>query len=217
MQIRLHRPVRRRSVQPPAIRSAAGRGDGPPVDRHLRPASRKTDPAVRLLDTFRPVAGHGEPVVTAAPAVIGSVGAVTDQLPAPLSVPPPPAVRAAAALVGVQALGLGAVAVLALLSGLRTRAPAGELIGQLAYYLVLGVGVAAVGYGLVRGRRWSRTPAIVIQIISGAVGVWLLTASGQPLWGGLVLGVALLAGWLLLSGQANTWIKQFPPVFGPER
>jgi hypothetical protein len=118
-------------------------------------------------------------------------------------------------LVGVEALGIAVLAVLTVVSGLRNGARTAQVIGQGLYFIVLALLIGVVGAGLLRGRRWSRTPAIVAQLVLIAIGVWLAGPSGRVLWGiGLVaLGVA--AGGLLLTPPANAWIRRFPPLFGP--
>ena len=135
--------------------------------------------------------------------------------PPPLSIPPPTSVRVAAVLVLVEAVALLAVAAGTGISGFRHgTVGTGVVLGQLAYYLVLAAALAGVAVGLLQGRRWARTPALVIQIITLGVGFYLAVPSGRLGWGVLVAAVAVVAGALLASRTATDWIKQFPTPFG---
>ncbi len=85
-----------------------------------------------------------------------------------------------------------------------------------AYFLVLAALIAAVSRGLFQGRRWARTPAIVINLIVLLVGFYLAFPSGQ-----LTPGIAmmLLGGGtvgLLVSRPTSAWVRSFPSLFGAE-
>jgi hypothetical protein len=82
----------------------------------------------------------------------------------------------------------------------------------------IGVGTAVVlalvAAGLARVRRWSRTPALLTQLFTGIIGIYLL--QGGRLWMG-VLAVALsVAGFALLllppSLRALTTPAKEPPA-----
>lgn len=134
--------------------------------------------------------------------------------PPPLSFPPPPPVRAAAIAVLVQAVGVVAFGVVVGISGIRDG-HVGAALAQVAYFVVLALFLAAVGVALLRGRRWGRTPAIVVQILAGAIGVWLAIPGEHPGWGTALTVLAVGIGYLLLSPPANAWIARFPALFGP--
>jgi hypothetical protein len=138
------------------------------------------------------------------------------QDPPPITIPPPGPVRAAGALVGLQACGLIAIAVVSVISGLGHHSGLGQLLAQGAYFVVLALFLAAIAAALIRGRRWGRTPAIVVQILAGAIGIWLAFPSGRPVWGiGLIL-LAVVTGGLLIGRSGTAWINEFPALFGPE-
>ncbi len=84
-----------------------------------------------------------------------------------------------------------------------------------SYFVVLALLMGAVSRGLLRGRRWARTPAIVIELIVGLVGFYLAVPSQQVLAGLVVIAAGVGPVALLLSKQANDWISSFPPLFGP--
>jgi hypothetical protein len=134
--------------------------------------------------------------------------------PGPVIIPPPTPVRVSGLLAVLQGVGVLVLAVLILVSGLRNSAAIGQLLAQFAYYVVLAAAVAFCGSALLRGRRWGRTPVIVLQIVLGAVGYWLAVPSGHPVQGFALILLAIVTGGLLLTGPANDWIKRFPPMFG---
>lgn len=133
---------------------------------------------------------------------------------APLSIPPPGTVRIAALAVALEAVGLVVLAGVNLAGGLRHHAALAQLLAQVAYFLVLAAGLAMVASGLLRGRRWARSPAIVAAVVTVAIGMWLAFPSGElrPGLALIGLGGAVLA--LLVTPQANHWIRQFPTPFG---
>jgi len=120
----------------------------------------------------------------------------------------PRQVRLAGVLVGVQGLlGLGFAAALVVRAlaadggGMR----AGAIVGEAGYFVLIGAALVAVGAGLVAGRRWARTPAIVTQLLLLPVVYTLLGPSRQLLLG-IVAGVFVAGTFLLLiSEAARTW------------
>ena len=115
----------------------------------------------------------------------------------------PRQVRLAGALVGCQ--GLLGIAVAAVFAGqaLFTGAgPNGSVWAGAGYFLLMGGALLAVGAGLVRGRRWARTPAIVTQLLLLPVVYSLLGPSRQLLLG-IVAGVVVLVAFLLLISEPS--------------
>ena len=120
----------------------------------------------------------------------------------------PPQVRLAGVLVGVQGLlGLG-FAVALVVRALTVDAPGvlvRDIVGQAAYFVVIGGAVVAVGVGLLTGRRWARTPAIVTQLLLLGVVYTLLGPSRQLLLG-IGAGVFVVGTFMLLISEASrTW------------
>ncbi len=134
----------------------------------------------------------------------------------PLRIPPPVPVVAAAALICLEALGVVILAAVILVSGLGNSASAGQLVAQAAYYVVLAAAMVLCGLALFQGRRWGRTPTIVVQIILLAVAYWMAVPSGRPGWGIALAVLGLVTGGLLITRPANEWISRFPSPFGPE-
>jgi hypothetical protein len=99
------------------------------------------------------------------------------------------------------------------LSGISSDSPIGRNLAQGAYYLVLALLLLACASGVLRGRRWGRTPSLIAQIVVVAIGVWLVAPSGQFGWGIALIVLGGLTGYLLVSKPANAWIDQFPLPF----
>ena len=138
--------------------------------------------------------------------------------PPPLSIPPPRPVRVAAVLVLLEALGLLVLAGTNVVSGLSEAVSVGRTLAQAAYYLVLAASLACCAAGLLRGRRWARTPSLVAQLVVFAIGVWLIAPSGQLVWGPLLVLLGGAGAALLLSRPANAWVSRFPlPFAEPDR
>lgn len=142
----------------------------------------------------------------------------TEPDPPPISIPPPRPVRIAAVLVLIEALGVVVLALLNLFSGLSEGLSVGRTLAQAGYYLVLAAALALCAGGLLRGRRWARTPSLVAQVVVLAIGGWLIAPSGQLLWGPLLVLAGGTGAVLLLSRPANAWISRFPlPFAEPDR
>jgi len=119
-------------------------------------------------------------------------------------------VRIAAAVVCLQ----GALGVLFALA-LVLRATGGvervtDVLGEAGYFTVLGGGVFAVGVALLRGHRWARTPALVVQLLLLGVAWYATGPSGRPEYGVPVGLVCLATGAALLSAQARAWAYDAP-------
>lgn len=107
------------------------------------------------------------------------------------------------ALQGVVGVVFGAV------YGVRALSTGGPGLGLGlslgVFFLLIGAGVVAIGWALVRGHRGVRTPAIVVQLLLLPVVYSLLGPSRQLLWG-IVTGVAVvLTFMLLISDQSRRW------------
>ncbi|WP_028926086.1 hypothetical protein [Pseudonocardia acaciae] len=117
---------------------------------------------------------------------------------------PPAPVRVAGVLVAVQGTLGVAFAVYLLIRAGSARLGLGAVLGEAAMYVVLGGAVLFVASGLLRGRFWARTPAVVTQLLLLPV-VYSLFVSGQVLWG-VLAGVAVVATLVLMLGaRARAW------------
>lgn len=128
-----------------------------------------------------------------------------DHDPAPAPAGPPLQVRLAGLLVGLQGLLGLAFAVALVIRSTSTQGRAVDVLGEAAYFVVIGGALVAVGVGLLAGRRWARTPAIVTQLLLLPVVYSLLGPSRQLLLG-LAAGAVVFAAFMLLIGErARTW------------
>jgi hypothetical protein len=114
-------------------------------------------------------------------------------------------VRIAGVLVGLQALTGLAFVVALVVRALTQVAHPGSVLAEAGYFLVISAGVLAAAIGLIRGRRWARTPAVVVQLLLLGVSWYVFGGSGQHLIGVLlaVFCVAVLV--LLFTGRARAW------------
>ena len=114
-------------------------------------------------------------------------------------------VRAAGALVGLETLAAGVFAVVLGLRAGATQLGTGAVVGEAVFFLLVAVALGAVAAGLVTGRRWARTPAIVTQLLLLPV-VYSLIGPSQQLVLGLVAGVVVAAAFMLLiSERSRAW------------
>ncbi len=118
---------------------------------------------------------------------------------------PPPQVRLAGALVAVQALlALGFAGVLVVRAS-EAELPVSFVLGEAGYFAVIGAALLAVGVGLVGGRRWARTPAIVTQLLLLPVVYSLIGPSRQLLLGVVAGAFVITAFMLLISERSRMW------------
>jgi hypothetical protein len=107
----------------------------------------------------------------------------------------------AAAAQAAEALGLCVVIVLNVIDSASGNTwTASNAIAQIVVEAVVAAGVAWVAYGIARARPWSRTPAVLTQVFTAMIAIWLLEAHRYA-WGvpALLLAIAGLAGLLAPS------------------
>lgn len=115
---------------------------------------------------------------------------------------PPRQVRIAGVLVAVQALVAIGFAVVIGVQAAELSLPASAVLGETAYFVVIGLALLGVGIGLVMGRRGARTPAIVTQLLLLPV-VYSLIGPSQQLVLGIVTGGYVVATFLLLISEPS--------------
>lgn len=116
----------------------------------------------------------------------------------------PPAVRAAGALTAVQGL-TGLAFAVALVVRSFSAEKSGEVLGEAAYFAVLSAGVLAAGVGLVLGRHWGRTPAVVVQLLLLGVAWYMYGPSDRQLWGALLGVYVVVTLVLLFTNPVRRW------------
>ena len=116
---------------------------------------------------------------------------------------PPPQIRVAGLLVGLQ--GVAAVA-FAILVGIQdSTLPLGSVLGEVGYFAVIGIALVFIGAALFTGRRGARTPAIVTQLLLLPV-VYSLIGPSRQLVLGVAAGIYVVATFLLLiSERSRAW------------
>ena len=118
---------------------------------------------------------------------------------------PPPQVRAAGVLVAAQALLALVFAGFLVVRASSAELPVSFVLGEAGYFAVIGAALLAVGLGLLAGRRWARTPAIVTQLLLLPV-VYSLIGPSRQLVLGIVAGAVVVTAFLLLiSERSRMW------------
>jgi hypothetical protein len=110
----------------------------------------------------------------------------------------PPLLSLAAAVLALEAVGLCVAVVANLIDDAAGRtATASNAAGFIALEVIVAIGVALIAVGVARVQPWTRTPAVLIQVITGIIAIWLIQAHRYD-WGvpALVLAIAGLAGLL---------------------
>jgi len=120
-------------------------------------------------------------------------------------------VKIAGVMLVAQTVGMLVLAAVIVLS--RHETDLKWVVATCSYFLLLSAFMGAAGNGLLRGRRWARSPGLVVQILILAVGFYLAFPSGQPTQGIALMVLGLVTGALLVSRQATEWITSFPPLF----
>lgn len=101
-------------------------------------------------------------------------------------------------------LGLGFAVLLAVRAG-DADLPVGFVLGESGFFALVGVALTVAGVGLVGGRRWARTPAIVTQLLLLPVVYSLIGPSRQLVLGLIAGGVVFVAFMLLISERSREW------------
>ena len=116
----------------------------------------------------------------------------------------PPAVRAAGALTALQGL-TGLAFAVALVVRSFSAEESGGVLGEAAYFAVLSAGVLAAGGGLVLGKHWGRTPAVVVQLLLLGVAWYMYGPSDRQLWGALLGAYVVGTLVLLFTNPVRRW------------
>ncbi|WP_103380017.1 hypothetical protein [Pseudonocardia dioxanivorans] len=125
-----------------------------------------------------------------------------DERPRPRT---PPQIRVAGVVVALQGLVGIVFGIVLLVRGLGTGDGIRYVLGETGYFVLIGAALVVVGIGLLRGKRWSRSPAIVAELLLIPVVYSLLGPSRQIVWG-IIVGVVVIATFLLLiSERSRLW------------
>jgi hypothetical protein len=111
---------------------------------------------------------------------------------------PPPSLSLAAAAVALEAVGLCVAVVANIIDDAAGRtSTASNAVGFIILEVIVAIGIALIAVGIARARPWTRTPAVMIQVITAVIAVWLLEAHKYD-WGipALLIAIAGLAALL---------------------
>lgn len=121
--------------------------------------------------------------------------------------PAPREVRLAGAVTVLPGLGLIALGVLIAVDSLGTpRVEGNNVYAEVAYYVVLGLGVLACAAGLLLGKTWARSPALVVGLILVGIGWYTTGPSGQPGVGITLMAAGVLVIVLLFRRASRAWV-----------
>jgi hypothetical protein len=109
--------------------------------------------------------------------------------PAPLSL------RLVTGLVAVEILAVW-VFVAVLIVG-ATGSDSGDALRELGYFALYAVALPALGWALLRRRKWVRAPLIVVQLLW--IGIGAIVVGGSPVVGTVIIVLAVACVVLLLT------------------
>jgi hypothetical protein len=112
-----------------------------------------------------------------------------------------PMLRIAAAALAAEAVGLCVAVVFnAIDSASGNSWTTSNAIAFIVMEIIVAIAVAWLASGIVRVRPWSRTPAVMVQLLTAVIAIWLLQADRYA-WGvpALLIAVAGFAGLLAPS------------------
>ena len=109
-----------------------------------------------------------------------------------------PMLAVATAAVALEAVGLCVAVVANAIDDVNGRTSTqSNAIGFMLFEFIIAVGVALIALGVHRVQPWSRTPALIVQVFTAMIAIWLLQAHRYD-WGlpALLLALAGFAGLL---------------------
>jgi hypothetical protein len=109
---------------------------------------------------------------------------------------PAPMLRVAVAAQAAEAAGLCVAIVFNVIDSVSGRSwTTSNAIGFIAFEVIVAIGVAWIASGVARVRPWSRTPAVMTQLFTVFIAIWLLDAHRYA-WGvpALIMAIAGFAG-----------------------
>jgi hypothetical protein len=112
-----------------------------------------------------------------------------------------PMLRIAAAALAAEAVGLCVAVVFnAVDSASGNSWTTSNAIAFIVLEIIVAIGVAWLASGVARARPWSRTPAVMVQLLTVVIAIWLLQAHRYP-WGvpALLIAATGFAGLLAPS------------------
>lgn len=130
--------------------------------------------------------------------------------PVPTLHPAPRTVRVAGALVAVEGLAGLVFAVAVFVRAFDVPADRGNLFGEAGFFLVMAAAIVGVAVGLILGRRWSRTPSVVLQILLIAVAWYAIGPTKLVVPAIITVAVCVATVVLLFTAPARAWAVEDP-------
>jgi hypothetical protein len=130
----------------------------------------------------------------------------------------PPLLLVAAVVLAAEALALFAYTLITVIETATNDAyQVSNGVAQIVLQLIMLAGLALLASGVLKLRPWTRTPAVMVQVIIGFVGVVLLQAHRWD-WGvpTLLLAVAGLVS-LLTPASLKALARPMPPRDQPQQ
>ncbi|MDA3650074.1 hypothetical protein LZ318_00480 [Saccharopolyspora indica] len=123
----------------------------------------------------------------------------------------PRTVRIAGVLTTLQAVA-GLIFVVALLirgtsagSGGVGEFGSAQTYGEAGYFALLSAGVLAAGLGMLKGKHWARTPALLLQLMLLGTAWYAFGPSGQPLAGTILAIPAIAVLYFMFNREGRRW------------
>ncbi|CAM05594.1 hypothetical protein A8924_6771 [Saccharopolyspora erythraea NRRL 2338] len=89
--------------------------------------------------------------------------------------------------------------------------------GEAGYYTVLSAAVLAAGIGLVRGKHWARTPAMLLQLLLLGAAWYAIGPSGQPLIGFAIAAPSVAVLCFMFNREGREWAFYSRPAPDADR
>jgi hypothetical protein len=116
----------------------------------------------------------------------------------------PPAVRRAALVVALEAVGAAALALVLLFLTLTSSPDSvGRALAEVVYVGLAAALLTACAVGLWRLSAWARGPVVVLQLLLGVIGYTMAFQADRPFWGVPLLAVVALELCLLATPEAR--------------
>jgi hypothetical protein len=121
----------------------------------------------------------------------------------------PRSVRAAAAVVGLEALAAAVGAILLVWLTLTSTSHVGSAVGLVVFALLAAVALGVCARGLWRVASWARGPVVALQLLLGLFGYAAAFQYGSKPVGVPLLVVAVVVLYLLLTPEARlAWFRR---------